>query len=66
MFPWVDFEPLLSLNGAVNLLRRDGPLLKSIAQEAGPRPAQFVAHFTQPLELQETLVRNGQEPSSSW
>ena len=23
---WVDFEPLLALNGTVNLLRRDGPL----------------------------------------
>jgi hypothetical protein len=26
MFPRVDFEPLHALNGAVNLLRRDGPL----------------------------------------
>jgi hypothetical protein len=26
MSPWVDFESLLALNGAVNLLRRDDPL----------------------------------------
>src|ERR1700686_1325465 len=40
----------------VNALKADPEFVDSVAQKVGLRPPQFVAHFTQPLQSQETLV----------
>src|ERR1043165_6141503 len=40
----------------VNALQADPKFVNSIAQKVGLRPPQFVAHFTQPLDSQKTLV----------
>ena len=54
----------------VNTLKADPEFVDSIAQKVGLRPPQFVAHFTQPLQAQETLVLDlcGQsaEPRQEW
>ena len=54
----------------VNALKADPEFVNSIAQKIGLRPPEFVAHFTQPLQSQETLVLDlcGQspEPGQEW
>ena len=48
MFPWVDFEPLLSFNGAVNLLWRDDPLFDE--------PMRDHSRHRSVKEVQDTVV----------
>ena len=54
----------------MNALEADPEFVNPIAQKAGLGSAQFVAHFTQPLQSQETLILDlcgkSAEPRQEW